>query len=1058
MILMLLLLTVTVFAGVETEPEHKTLTIDGLNYNSAEDGTFTFGTNLWHTRYFKSPVSIPFKEIWKAKLGNDVLGQPLITDKYVIATADDSIFVLDKKNGTELYQGKIQFDSTKNALYSSPFYLSNEDGWLAIDRLPRIYQGTRDGYMFCWRLLSNGHLEMDPKWVATSQAQAAADGTSAGNGGVNTYSNTEDARESGIVSSPVVTFDRNNQGQIIPYIVFGTYSKKVFVLDAKTGKAAIDKDYNRLDHGIQMNGVVSSSPITYRYAETNTFSEFAIGINKISEGYLYGGYVRDEIFDPNPYLNEAANNQTPVGESIKGLPNSIAVAEDKLTVQGELGSDDISYGIFIFADRLGYIYGYSQHEKQIVFKIRKYGDMGLTCYNTPTIVDNKYAIFSMTGKSGTDPSRLVCVSIPTALEIGRTKLNTGEIPYADDAIHWETAKKDSKGRSWIGATAMAIPALQGKAEDVIVISGSESTDASVPNLRAYYVRMKDSDNEVLPVENAFREQLKDGSWETKDGLFLPGGVAGEPAFMGVKPADVGKKETLMVVADGTGVLHAYSYDPQMNFSVDTLEAQPNELKPETAYVLRGTLGNETGVIQKDIPLDINFAQGKKPAGLPTHYRLFNSAELIQEGNVVEEEDDQKPKDLLIIGYDEVKKPSENPKDDPPSERDMVHDYYKQGYARLMIPEFSPHGLTVEFDMNSGDFPGNKLSYQLNLNMDPTLRTFEETTYLDNVKYLDITKDLPDLAVENLKVINVRPDTQVPVRFRIRNLSEIRTPRGTDVRVYVDGSLKQTIPVSDLGSANETAGGQQIDRRDFSITLGGFPAEGKHTIRIAVNENLKDYPEKKLENNTATKAFTISNSNPYCEGGHLTATGEYDVRFGGSATYGGVPVRPMMAWVPHEVSDGEGGTKTVHRWEQVGNVYRWTATLSSQVVFSATTLKSGHGTQCKVELKPGPGTNLKRQYFTFPTTFQAHGDNGTVQKFRRLSGDEGTKTYTYELVPPTVNNPLGEAKHFIPVSWKDGEYTLKICVNDVIVPGDKLTYEKDFPLTIKGHMYMDDVTN
>lgn len=106
-LLMMVLTGTTVFAGVEVTPEGR-LKIDQKDYTDSTDGTFTFGTNLWHTRYFRTETGLPLEKLWSVDLidlaavemglsGKEglpaekryAMGQPIITNQYVIATAAD---------------------------------------------------------------------------------------------------------------------------------------------------------------------------------------------------------------------------------------------------------------------------------------------------------------------------------------------------------------------------------------------------------------------------------------------------------------------------------------------------------------------------------------------------------------------------------------------------------------------------------------------------------------------------------------------------------------------------------------------------------------------------------------------------------------------------------------------------------------------------------------------------------------------------------------------------------------------------------------------------------
>ena len=84
-IILVLLIFNTVYGDIVVD-ENKFLIIDGKNYSRAEDGSYTFGTNVWHTRFLRTSVKFPLREVWATKLSDgQTFGQPAIAGDVVIA-------------------------------------------------------------------------------------------------------------------------------------------------------------------------------------------------------------------------------------------------------------------------------------------------------------------------------------------------------------------------------------------------------------------------------------------------------------------------------------------------------------------------------------------------------------------------------------------------------------------------------------------------------------------------------------------------------------------------------------------------------------------------------------------------------------------------------------------------------------------------------------------------------------------------------------------------------------------------------------------------------------
>ena len=249
-IFIIILVTNIVFGDININDKGQLL-IDGKNYMDLDNESYTFGTNIWHTRYIDNATNIPMTEIWKTekldfKQGSNSAGQPIILDDIIIATSGDYVYVIDRNTGELIKQGddkglRIQWGDLKNkSLYSSPLYISNEDGWFDKDCMPRIYIGTRtDGRMYCYRLNDK---QLEYQWH------------------FNTYIDDikKTRRKGGIVSSPNILLDKNINllvgGKKPIYLVFGNENGYLYILNAHSGDLIVNGE-------IAFGGIISSSPI-----------------------------------------------------------------------------------------------------------------------------------------------------------------------------------------------------------------------------------------------------------------------------------------------------------------------------------------------------------------------------------------------------------------------------------------------------------------------------------------------------------------------------------------------------------------------------------------------------------------------------------------------------------------------------------------------------------------------------------------------------------------------------------------------------------------------------
>lgn len=585
LILVLLMIFSTTSYGDVRVNSNGQLFIDEMEYTDLKEGSFTFGTNLWHTRFLEQPVKFPITEVWQTppldmKLGSNSSGQPLILDDVVIATSGDYIYVIDIKTGEIIKPSddsdelglRIQWGNSKNkSLYSSPLYISNEDGWFDNDKLSRIFIGTRlDGRMYCYKLSKDNKLQYE--WHYETNIKDIID----------------DPNHAGIVSSPTLLFDRNPEtiyGENTVYIAFGNESGYFYILDARNG--------NHINNGeIKVDKNLSSSPISYVYDKKDlpdTFSSVALGVNggdNIGNGYIYGGYVENYKFIQDQFLEKEEYEKLTTSA---GIPTSIS------NLEYYNSNNKLEY-VFVYTDKKGNIYGYNENVKsesgepvprnKLLFKIDKYN--GFSSYNTPTIIEDKYAIFTL-NKNG--KAKVVCIDVLEAIREGNINAANGRL--ANNAVRWETDNNDFGGPAYVGATAINISEIVQDIKGMeieydsgtIVLVGDEGKNKSKSNLKAYYIRYKkQGSNNPQKVNNAFVYKDKDGNMQSSYGIHLDGGVKSEPAFA----------NGVLVVLDGKGVLHAFTYEKQNNLAVVNFENSHPVVERGKRYEAIADIANYSG--------------------------------------------------------------------------------------------------------------------------------------------------------------------------------------------------------------------------------------------------------------------------------------------------------------------------------------------------------------------------------------------------------------------------------------------------------------------------------
>lgn len=952
-LLFILLLFNTVYADVLVN-EDKFLMIDGRNYSKAENGSYTFGTNVWHTRFLRTSMKFPLREIWSAKLSDgQTFGQPAIADDVVIAAGGHCIYVLDKKTGTILDQVQIQMDISKRGIYSSPFYLSNKDGWFNDDRLDRVFIGTRDGFMYCLKLTKDKRLEMEWKFDSESNI-------------------LNESRYSGIASSPVILFDRDenflvNRKKAV-YISFGTFKGKAYILDARYGEVVLD-GVKQFSH---ISGKVSSSPVSYVYPENDTYSSTTLGVNEghnSGSGYLYGGYVWEWRLKDGKKLNRVDFNKDVFTEGMTGVPGSIAIAEQKV----DTNEGKEKHFIFIFSDKDGVIYGYDENKKEIAFIIDKF--KGVSSLNSPTIVANNFAVFNF-NKDG--KTKIVCVDIKAALDIvaGKNTQDTNGVKepekrehrLANDAVVWETGDNDFAGPSYIGTTAISVK--NNKTDDEgdyseyqILFVGDEGKNKKVPNLRAYYISSVEKGRPVK-VQNAFAIQGKESD-TTNWGIHLPGGVKGEIAFT---------DEGFLLVADGEGTLHAFSYNEEKNLAVLNFENNEVPVEKGKRYKAFADIANYSGETVKNVPL-----------------------EYIIDGSIMRT-----------------------------AKIDVLGSEGRTATLEYTVPE---------------NFDKDFLNIQVRLNMDEANRSFEESTYEDNIANLQVPvmKKL-DLEVTKIETYTYYPGHYGPLNIYVKNNSEL-TIKDVPVKITLPG-------YTDVKYVNLQPGAE------IAITTKLKVPNSEMTFNVSAEVNhTRKFKELTYSNNKKTATAAINKYAPPSDCVPYVTWTEFFKKDPGTGTI--VKIHKHKKW--HYKYDSKGNLqKKWFTWVIDGYDVKFYAKLTLDAKSDAAQIKSGYGVTVNFEtsLETDYPKHLRHKIIPIQAVY-AYGENGEVIEMVKKS-DNGLNNI-WEL-PINKSSVLKERRHYIPVQWPDGNYKITVRGFNASTPGGYLYCNDVININIKGSMYEDDNTH
>lgn len=371
---------------------------------------------------------------------------------------------------------------------------------------------------------------------------------------------------------------------------------------------------------------------------------------------------------------------------------------------------------------------------------------------------------------------------------------------------------------------------------------------------------------------------------------------------------------------------------------------------------------------------------------------------------------------------------------------------------------------TEFNFNftlPADYTNQTFSARIELNMvEP--RTYEEINTLDGSPMYDNNTAELSLGLIPPDACDLEVTKIVPGQFF--------TGQAGDVVIYVrnNGSVDVTgVPVRLL------IDGQAMTPKTISLAPGAStqvlykvtPPSGSTGFAVVGEVNhTRKYTETTYSNNTrsATVTITAPAAPPNCSNPTVTWT-EYRSK---DAYSSGNIVERHYIQVRHTErksytrADGTTGhrTRVWYTQELVGYTVKFTTTLHASVAATPGKIKSGYGVDTTVKTwittnydREGSLSNAQNVWAYFP-------DSGTPVKLQAVSGSPGSAsgTVTWRL-PENSKSVLRARKHYIPVSWPDGSYQIRIIATDVAGPGDPCR-SVSTTITIQGNMYEDDYTD
>ncbi len=377
--------------------------------------------------------------------------------------------------------------------------------------------------------------------------------------------------------------------------------------------------------------------------------------------------------------------------------------------------------------------------------------------------------------------------------------------------------------------------------------------------------------------------------------------------------------------------------------------------------------------------------------------------------------------------------------------------------------FGPDGITVNFQYTLPmDYEGDSLKLEVRLNMQNP-RVLEEITYDDNTATLMMAvaklEEL-DLEVTRITHSSFYRGQYGMVNVHVRNNSDkiINNP-AVPVRLQIAGTTVQMTERINLGPNGSTTISFRLQVPDALMSFN-IIGEINHT-RI--------YEETDYSNNV--KQVTANIINPNIISGCIPASttwteyrtvseyssgaiiaNHYEDRFSHYEYYDGPQIGTDSSGNPiyQQISEA------IYVPVLVGYTVRFNAQLNASVNVTPKTIKAGYGIEVTANSsvstnydKPYKLTNIQNIYVSFP-------DKATPVMLVPQGNTSSIGTLTWTL-PSNSQSVFGERKHYIPVEWADGNYQVKLSLQNAITPADSLCQDVVDTIVISGQMYEDDHT-
>ncbi len=450
----------------------------------------------------------------------------------------------------------------------------------------------------------------------------------------------------------------------------------------------------------------------------------------------------------------------------------------------------------------------------------------------------------------------------------------------------------------------------------------------------------------------------------------------------------------LVFVDGRGYLHAYTAVKENNIALVNFENSSSLLERGKTYTAVVDVVNYTGELQENIPIE-----------------YWINDEKIHEGRI----------------------------------------------------SFGADGITVNFQYTLPvDYEGDNLKLEARLNMQ-TPRVLEEITYDDNTATLmmEVAKlEELDLEVTRITHSSFYKGQFGVVNVHVRNNSDktISNP-AVPVRLQIVGTTLQMTESINLAPNGTTTVSYRLQVPD---TLMSFNIIGE------INHT-RVYQETNYSNNS--KQITANIINPVQVSGCVPdSTSWTEYRSVSQYSSGQIVDRHYVDRFSHyEYYDGpQIGTnpdgspiyqqiaEAIYESVLAGYTVRFNASLSATVNVTPGTIKAGYGIEVTATSsiatnydKPYKLTNVQNIYVSFP-------DKATPVMLVPQGNTASLGTLTW-ILPSNAQSVFAERKHYIPVEWPDGNYQVRLSLQNAITPADSLCQDLVDAISISGQMYEDDHT-